>query len=290
MPAFDQTQLDQLLKGSSKPYKDPADREMLVLKETEAERLTARFQCHRNQIYRAALKQEIWPHRYVRNQGTISLGEQLVLAESTVAVIGSGGLGGTLILLLARLGIGQLIVIDHDVFDETNLNRQMISSLDGLGQSKSREAERLVGAINPGVKVKAHQTRLDESSAIRLLEGSDLIADALDNIRDRLLLQKIARELKIPFVHGAIAGFDGQVMTVFPEDKGLDLLYGENLPEKNDPKRPEAVMGVPTTTPALIATFQAMEVIKVILGRGRILRNRLLHVDLETSRFNEFSL
>jgi molybdopterin/thiamine biosynthesis adenylyltransferase len=98
-----------------------------------------------------------------------------------------------------------------------------------------------------------------------------------------------AQKLGIPLVHGALAGFDGQVMTIFPEDPGLERIYGEGQPPRNDPGRPEAVLGVPAPTPSIVATIQAMEVIKILLDRGQLIRNRMLHIDLEGSRFDSFS-
>jgi molybdopterin/thiamine biosynthesis adenylyltransferase len=102
-----------------------------------------------------------------------------------------------------------------------------------------------------------------------------------------MVLGEAAKGLGIPLVHGAIAGFEGQLMTVFPEDKGLGQLYGDVKADRNDPQRPEALLGVPTLTPAIVASFQAMEVVKIILRRGRILRNRMVHFDLERGELNE---
>ncbi len=280
--------LSDAILSKSKTYFDPAHRKVKILEDKEALKIAADHDCSIHDIYVNALSLGIWPYRYVRNQNGVSIEEQLKLAQSQISVVGSGGLGGTVILLLARIGIGTLVIIDYDHFDETNLNRQAISSMSSIGKSKSEEAAKMVKAINPGVIVKPYQNKIDSSNASELLKGSKLVVDALDNIQDRLLLEKIARSLGIPYVHGAIAGFDGQVMTIFPEDPGLKQLYGEKAPEPNDPERPEAVMGVPALTPSLIATLQATEVIKIILNRGRILRNRMIHIDLETTRFNEF--
>jgi molybdopterin/thiamine biosynthesis adenylyltransferase len=112
--------------------------------------------------------------------------------------------------------------------------------------------------------------------------------DALDNIPDRFVLEEAARSLGIPLIHGALAGFNGQVMTIFPEDPGLALLYGTKAPAAQDPGRAEALLGVPAPTPSAVATVQAMEVVKILLNRGRLLRNQMLHIDLEAARFEVF--
>ncbi len=108
---------------------------------------------------------------------------------------GSIGLGGQVILLLARLGIGQLVVVDHDVFDETNLNRQALFSKRPLGRSKSKEAVNMLGSINPRVEVTSYQARVDSSNILEILAGSNVVIDALDNVPDRFVLEKAAKRL-----------------------------------------------------------------------------------------------
>ena len=118
-----------------------------------------------------------------------------------------------------------------------------------------------------------------------------MVGDCLDNVPDRFLLERASKKLRIPLVHGALAGFEGQLMTIFPDDPGLKNIYGkaEVGASVNSSKSPESVLGVPAPTPSLIATLQVMEVLKIILKRGRIFRNILLHVDLEAGQMNEFS-
>ena len=288
MSATSLANLPEKIASSAETYTDPAERNVMILKDTRAVELAAAFNCRLHDVYAAALKQGVWPFRYVRNRDICSLEEQLKLAESTVAVIGAGGLGGTVILLLARMGIGHLKVVDCDEFDETNLNRQALSSCANLGLPKVDAAAEAVAAINPGVEVTALQSTIDSQSAKEFLTGVDVVVDALDNAPDRLATQAAAGEIGIPFVHGALAGFDAQLMSVFPGDPGLMLLYGENV-EKGDPQRPEAILGVPAITPSVVASLQAMEVLKILLQRGKPLRNRLLHVDLESGQFDLFT-
>jgi len=115
-----------------------------------------------------------------------------------------------------------------------------------------------------------------------------VIVDALDNVSDRFVLEEICKKLGIPLVHGALAGFEGRVMTIFPDDTGLKNLYGNKRANENSSRSPEAVFGIPAMTSCLVATLQAMEVLKIILKRGKIFKNAMLYVDLETGRMNEF--
>jgi molybdopterin/thiamine biosynthesis adenylyltransferase len=279
----------ELIQSRLKRVTDPAERKVPVLEEEQAHSIASQCGLKIRDVYNEAMELGIYPYRYLRNMETISIEEQLKLSRSRVAVVGAGGLGGHVVLLLARLGIGQLVVVDYDVFDETNLNRQALSNVNSLGKSKSGEAVELVTSINPGVEVLPYQVKLNTSDASEILAGSDVVVDALDNIPDRFVLEEVCKKLGIPLVHGALAGFEGRLMTIFPGDPGLKHLYGGN--ERADSERsksPESVLGVPAPTPSLIATLQVMEVIKIILKRGKVFRKVMLHVDLETGEMNEF--
>ena len=268
---------------------DPAGRSLQTLKDYDALSIADEYRISAHEIYMEMLKIGIYPLRYIRNLDAISPEEQLKLAESKIAVIGAGGLGGNVILLLARVGIGSLAVVDQDVFDETNLNRQALCNMNTLGMPKASAAVSAVGAVNPGVNVFPHQIKLDASNCERILAGSDAIVDALDNVPDRFLLEGAARKLGIPLVHGTLAGFEGWVMTIFPSDAGLKNIYGAEEAKRIDRESPQAVLGVPGVTPFVIAAFQTMEVLKILLGRGNIFRDRMIHVDLERGCLNEFS-
>ncbi|MBW2009645.1 MAG: ThiF family adenylyltransferase, partial [Deltaproteobacteria bacterium] len=231
--------LEKEIQQAARLVKDPAGRQVRVLEDQEAVRLAAASGLSPAAVYETALAREIVPYRYLRNHECISVNDQLRLARSRVAVVGAGGLGGNVILLLARIGVGrivvvdsdrfdetnlnrQIVVVDSDRFDETNLNRQALSSMETLGLPKAEVAARMVEGINPGVEVIAHTARLDPSNGISLLRGTQVVVDALDNVPSRFALQDAARDLNIPLVHGAIAGFEGQAMTIFPEDRGMN--------------------------------------------------------------------
>ncbi|MGO9136864.1 MAG: HesA/MoeB/ThiF family protein [Syntrophales bacterium] len=267
---------------------DPAGRRLQALKDHDTFVIADEYHISVHDIYMEMLKMGIYPYRYIRNLDAISPEEQLKLAEAKIAIIGAGGLGGNVISLLARVGIGSLAVVDQDVFDETNLNRQALCNVNSLGMPKANEAVSAVAAINPGVKVLPHQIRLDAANAEGILAGSDAIVDALDNVPDRFLLEGAARKLGIPLVHGTLAGFEGWIMTIFPGDLGLKNIYGAEEEKRVDRESPQAVLGVPGVTPFLIAAFQVMEVLKILLGRGNIFRDRMIHIDLARGCLNEF--
>ena len=226
-----------------------------------------------------ALKAGILPARYERNQGTVGWEGQVKLLESTVAIVGCGGLGGWIIEGLARMGVGHLILIDGDTFEENNLNRQALCTETNLGQLKTEVAQERLARVNAATEVTTHPVMADEESMREMLDGADVVVDALDTLPTRLVLQKVAQSLGIPIVHGAIGGYIGQVMTVFPGDEGLYALYGRgDVPERGI----EAQLGNPAATPMMVAAWQIQEVIKILLGAGELLRNRLLFMDAES--------
>jgi molybdopterin/thiamine biosynthesis adenylyltransferase len=226
-----------------------------------------------------ALKAHILPARYERSQGTVGWEGQVRLLESTVAIVGCGGLGGWIIEGLARMGVGHLILIDGDTFGENNLNRQALCTEANLGQLKTKAARERVARVNAATEVTVHPVMADEESMREMLAGADVVVDALDTLPTRLVLQKVAQNLGIPVVHGAIGGYVGQVMTVFPGDEGLYALYGRgDVPERGI----EAQLGNPAATPMMVAAWQVQEVIKILLGAGELLRNRLLFMDAES--------
>ena len=225
-----------------------------------------------------ALKQGIIPSRYLRNIGTIGLDGQIKLLQSTVAVVGAGGLGGTVIELLARQGIGHLIIIDNDRFAEQNLNRQIMSTEGNLGEYKVTVAARRVKKINSATTVTTFRERLTRDNAERLLGSARVVVDGLDNLSSRLVVEQACRQLAIPYIYASIGGFSGQLMTIFPGDVGLSSLYGsssDTVPEQGIETR----IGNPPATAAMIAALQVQEVVKIITGVGPPVRNQILFVD-----------
>jgi molybdopterin/thiamine biosynthesis adenylyltransferase len=222
------------------------------------------------------------PERYLRNIGTIGLDGQAQLLNSHVAVIGAGGLGGLVVELLARMGIGYLKVIDGDGFALHNLNRQVLSTENNMEKNKAQIAAQRVVSINSDVKVEPVPEMLDEDNGEKLLKGMDVVVDALDNISSRMLLGRVTAGLGIPLVHAAIAGFTGQVMTVMPGDKSFEKLYRFQPPCN---RGIEITLGNPAATPALAASLEVQEVVKILTGTGDPIRNKLLYFDTQYNVF-----
>jgi molybdopterin/thiamine biosynthesis adenylyltransferase len=257
----------------------PDGKEKWLLSRSAVRQLAHEWGLSVREVEIRALKARILPARYERSQGTVRWEGQVKLLESTVAVVGCGGLGGWIIEGLARMGVGHLIIIDGDTFRENNLNRQIMCTETNLGQLKAEAAQERVARINSATEVTMHPVMADEESMREMLTSADVVVDALDTLPTRLVLQKEAQSLGIPIVHGAIGGYIGQVMTVFPKDEGLYAIYGRgDVPEQGI----EAQLGNPAATPMMVAAWQIQEVIKILLDAGELLRNRMLFMDAES--------
>lgn len=275
------------IRARSRVLKDPAGRALSVITETEAFEIAKKFDCLPGDVYFFSLGVDIWPYRYVRNHSSLTPRDQKTLARSSVAVIGCGGLGGYVVLLLARIGIGSIIVVDPDRFDETNLNRQAFAVSDTIGVSKIDAAVSAVKSVNPAVVIKGFPTALNSSNALKILHGTDVVVDALDNLSDREMLCNTARQMKLPLVHGAIAGFEGQVATIWPDDTKFQALFDKKGAGPGDPDiNAESILGVLSITPAFIASLQAVEVVKILLKKGKPSSGRILYADMELGEFN----
>lgn len=210
--------------------------------------------------------------RYSRNIPAISAEEQAVLSRKRVLVAGCGGLGGYLIEYLARMGVGEITAVDGDVFEPSNLNRQLLSAQALLGTSKARAAQERVKAVNPTAALRAVEAFLDRENADALVQGQDLVLDALDNIPARLVLEDACERQGVTLVHGAIQGWSAQVAVVPPGSGALRRLYGCSATPAEKTSLP--------FTPAFCAAIQAAEAIKLLCGRTPALEGKLLLADL----------
>jgi molybdopterin/thiamine biosynthesis adenylyltransferase len=266
------------LKRVAKQTISPNEEEYLSLSTEAACQIAGQFNQSLKDVEIEALKNQVIPERYQRNLGTIGVQGQIKLLQSRVAIVGVGGLGGTALELLVRFGVGRIVIIDGDSFAESNLNRQPLSESKNIGKRKVEVARERVGEVNPATEVEIYGVVANERNLPGMIQGSQVVVDGLDNIPDRLSLEKASKKMEIPLVHGAIAGFVGQVTTIFPGDPGLRLIYGSgHFPRSGLEKQ----FGTPCITPALIATWQVSEVIKILLGWENTLRNRVLVVDFK---------
>ncbi len=223
--------------------------------------------------------------RYIRNVKTLSTEENDSLKGFKVCVVGCGGLGGYIIEQLGRIGIGFITAVDGDVFDESNLNRQLLSEMGNLACSKAKAAEERMGRVNPLITVIPIQQRLTADNGLEIIKGHDVVVDALDNIESRLVLEELAESAGIPLVHGAIAGWFGQATTVFPGDRTLSRLYPYDATQGI-----EKELGNPSFTPALVASIQVAETIKLLIKRGDTLRKKMLVINLLNQEYEIIEL
>ena len=239
-----------------------------------------------HQIYLQSMEKGIWPLRYLRNKPSISLTQQITLQKSRVAVVGAGGLGGHIIEGLCRLGVGILHIFDSDFFDETNLNRQAFSCMNTLGRPKVLVVKEKCGLINPVTQITAHNIAVKDQNQAGLFADVQVIVDALDSPDDRLTLAAIAGKLRLPLVHGTVAGFGGRVMVVHPQDNSMQMLYGG----RKEACSAEELLGTPTLAPALIASFQMKAVLNILFGKNHPGDKQMVYVDMEKPSLDLFEL
>lgn len=230
-------------------------------------------------------------NRYQRHLLLPEVGEegQLKLLGAKVLCLGAGGLGSPAALYLAAAGVGTIGIVDMDVVDESNLQRQILHNLERVGDRKVDSAKKTLTLLNPDVDVVTYDVRLGADNILDIIAGYDVIIDGADNFPSRYLLNDASVKLGIPVVHGSIFRFEGQV-TVFDPKHGVT--YRDMLPEPPPaefaPSCAEA--GVLGVLPGIVGSIQALEAIKLILGLGTPLSGRLLAFDAMDLTFHEYKL
>jgi len=223
--------------------------------------------------------------RYDRQIMIRGIGEagQEKLKQAKVIVAGGGGLGSPASIYLAAAGVGTIRIVDHDIVELSNLNRQVLHWDKDVGRNKVESAVEKLSQLNRGVKVEALEVTISEANVSAIVAGFDVIVDAMDNLPTRFLLNKAAIEHNIPFVHGAVFGLEGRVMTIIPGKTAcLRCVYRGFTPQEKFP-----VIGV---TPAVIGCIQATEAIKYIVGIGKLLVNRILVYEGLKMKFTELTV
>lgn len=221
-------------------------------------------------------------HRYARHIILDEVGEagQLKLLESRVLVIGAGGLGSPVLMYLAAAGVGTLGVIDDDVVDITNLQRQIAHTTDRIGAPKADSAAETIAALNPEIRVERHNTRLTPKNARKIIGNYDLVADGSDNFATRYLVNDACYFEKKPLVTAAMLRFEGQATTIRAYEHGnpcYRCLFPSAPPPELAPRCEQA--GIFGALAGVVGTMQATEVLKELLGLGRGLTGRLLLYD-----------
>lgn len=229
--------------------------------------------------------------RYSRHLLVPEVGErgQFKLLDSRVLLIGAGGLGSPAAYYLAAAGVGTIGIIDADVVEESNLQRQIIHNTKRVGQYKAESARETIEALNPDVKVITYIERLDETNVARIIADYDVIIDGTDNFPTRYLLNDAAIMANKPVVHGSVFRFEGQ-LTIFKPNEGpcYRCLYPEPPPPALAPSCAEA--GVLGVLPGIIGLLQATETVKLLLGIGEPLVGRMMTYDALAGEFNELRL
>jgi len=233
--------------------------------------------CSHREVQIGALSNQIVPERYARNQRSITNEEQIRLLQTHVAIIGLGGLGGAVAEILARIGIGMLTLVDGDHFEDSNLNRQLLSSTDMLGRMKAEVAATRIASINPAVETRTFTVFLNEDNSSEILSDVKIGVDCLDTITARFLLEEGCRKKGIPMVSAAIGGTAGQATVIMPGDKGLQLIYGD--PSIAPRKGVEATLGTLPFAATAMAAIECAEIVALAAGRPTQLRNKLLLAD-----------
>lgn len=230
------------------------------------------------QAHRAALEAGVFPECWERNFPTLTTADQLRLLSKAVLVAGLGGLGGCHALLLARTGVGRLILADGDAFAPSNLNRQLLATRETLGRSKASVTAAYLGQINPALVMEPVTAFLTPENLPRLVTAVEVVLDGLDNFPARRHLFQAAARAGKPVVHGAVWGSFGQVSTLLAEDTDvLEILIPKGSKTGDPP-------GAVATGVTLIASLQVQEAVRLLLEQPPAYRRRLAHFDGDTGR------
>jgi len=247
--------------------------ELKELTQQQSAKIASRTNIPLRAVEYFALGKGYLPRRYRENIGTLGTGGQRKLLENKVIIFGLGGLGGYVLEELARVGLGQIIGVDPDVVDETNLNRQLLAEEGNLGSKKVNEANNRLRKVNKAVEFAGHAIPLDELPEEAYC-NADLAFGCLDNISDRLILAKRCSIENIPLVHGAIAGWYGEVAVVWPHTGLLEKIY------KHQGKSIEQNLGTPPFTAAIAASLMVVAGIRILLGKSSDKEQKMLFFDL----------
>lgn len=249
------------------------EQDIQQLTQQQAEKIANQTKIPLRAVEWFALEKGLTLHRYQRNIGSLGAAGQKALLEKKVIVVGLGGLGGYVLEELARAGLGQIVGVDPDIFDETNLNRQLLAELGNLGKSKVPEAKKRLQKINKAVEFTGFADPFDKLPEQTWSEA-DLVFDCLDNIEDRLKLADNCSLANVPLVHGAIGGWYGEVGIVWPGTGTLAKMYGSRR------KGIEQYLGTPPFTAAITASLMVAKGIKLLTEKTSAREQKMLFFDL----------
>ena len=273
--------LSHAIRQESQPLVLPDGEELQILTIRAVEAFSTAEGTSLLDVEKAALEQDILPERYVRNHSLLSLNDQYTLLCSKVFVVGLGGLGGHVVELLARLGVGTIVGADGDFFEPTNLNRQLNATLDTLGEKKAKCAERRLHRVNPSINFIGVDHFLRGDALQDYAKLVDVVVDCLGGLDTRLELQKACAACHVPMVTAAIAGLSGYVGTILPEATGPAEVFGTG-------HAAEDTLGTPSPSVTFAASLQANEVLKNLCWNTP--SPKLLFFDLADMSFQHVEL
>jgi len=278
---MDNKKLEMAILDAALDANNPAGENYRSLSLTKTLDLANNFALSVRLVEQVALEVGVVPERYQRSVGTVGIEGQIRLLKARVGIVGAGGLGGFALELLARMGVGQLVIVDDDTFSDSNLNRQLLAEEKNLGESKAETAVKRIAAVNSAVEVIAHNARGDLTNMPLFFSGCDLVLDCLDNLPSRFELEKACAQLGVVMIHGAIAGFLGQLAVIRPGRPLLTSIYG-TVAESGVKKGVEIHLGNPAATPAMLAAWQVSEAVKLLAGLDGVLpADKLLIIDMQ---------
>lgn len=224
--------------------------------------------------------------RYSRQLALIGEEKQEKLKSSTVLVVGAGGLGSIVSIYLTYMGVGKIIIIDNGVVELDNLNRQILYSDKDINEYKAKIACKKLSELNSRVVVECHEESFNEDIGDELVKKADVVIDALDNWRSRLVLNNLCVVNRKPLVHGGVEGWHGQVMTIIPgETACLNCLFVDRKIMNRKTVIP--IMGF---TPGVVGLIEVAEAVKILIKSGDLLANKLLLIDLYTMEFRVINI
>ncbi len=274
--------LRSFLCKMAKKTRLPSGREALLLGLRDMTALSLKTGVSLRLLEIKALGMDLIPEHYVRNMDSLSIKDQIRLLESKIGMVGLGGLGGNILEILARTGVGKIAAADGDVFEESNLNRQLLGTTSELGASKAKTAIERCLEINPAVDIEACADFLDNQGMDKLLLGANLAIDALGGLDSRLELQKAAARANVPLVTGAMAGWTGYIGVVAPGGPGPAELMGQGSAD-------EDTQGCPSATVTTVAALMCAQAVKILLGMP-VKTGSLTLIDLRDMTFEQVSL
>lgn len=211
---------------------------------------------------------------------------QKKLSKASVLIVGAGGLGSPISIYLAAAGVGKIGLVDNDAVSGSNLQRQILYNYSHIGKKKVSVAKERLKEINQNIEVKIYDTLFSSNNANEIAKEYDIIIDGCDNNKTRYLMDRVSKELNIPYVYGAISEFKGQV-SVFNYNGSVS--YSDIFP-KTENINSNTNIGVIGALPGIVGTIQAMEALKIITGAGNVLQNKLLTIDALTMEFTTFEV